>query len=126
MFFLAEKHQLWNKTLPRADPQAEVTTMSTLQFRIKGMDCPDEVALLKRQLGPLVGGEERLVFDILNGKMTVQTSDGDAAAEAIRRAVAATGMQVFPGRILPKRGLRPARGFWQQRAPHPVLRWACC
>jgi Cd2+/Zn2+-exporting ATPase len=90
--------------------------MSTLQFRIKGMDCPDEVAILKRQLGPLVGGEERLVFDILNAKMTVQTSDGDAAAEAIRRAVAQTGMQAVPwGESCPSGVCVLQESFWQQR-----------
>jgi hypothetical protein len=36
-----------------------------MQFRIQGMDCAEEVAVLKRELGPLVGGEERLGFDIL-------------------------------------------------------------
>lgn len=43
----------------------------TLQFKIHGMDCAEEVAVLKQAVGPLVGGEERLAFDILNGRMTV-------------------------------------------------------
>ncbi|MBI3289465.1 MAG: cation transporter, partial [Elusimicrobia bacterium] len=42
-----------------------------LTFRIGGMDCAEEVAVLKRELGPLVGGEERLTFDLMNGTMTV-------------------------------------------------------
>lgn len=31
-------------------------------FRIRGMDCADEVAVLKRAVGPIVGGEDRLSF----------------------------------------------------------------
>ena len=35
------------------------------------MDCSDEVALLRRELEPMVGAADRLSFDILRGKMTV-------------------------------------------------------
>ncbi len=45
-----------------------------LTLRIEGMDCADEVAVLKRQLVPLVGEEERLRFDLLNGKLIVEQS----------------------------------------------------
>jgi hypothetical protein len=34
--------------------------MGAKAFRIRGMDCAEEVAILKREVGPLVGGEERL------------------------------------------------------------------
>lgn len=61
-----------------------------LEFRIHGMDCAEEVAILKRQLGPLVGGEEKLSFDILNGKMSV---DSALSESAIVDAVARTGMR---------------------------------
>ncbi len=40
-----------------------------LQYYIKGMDCAEEVALLKRELVPLVG-EESIAFDLLNAKLT--------------------------------------------------------
>jgi hypothetical protein len=46
------------------------------QFRIHGMDCAEEVAILKREVGPIVGSADRLAFDILNGKMIVR-SDAD-------------------------------------------------
>lgn len=64
-----------------------------LQFKIVGMDCAEEVAVLKREVGPVVGGEERLAFDILSGKMTVQPAATDVTAEVILRAVARTGMR---------------------------------
>ena len=59
------------------------------------MDCAEEVAVLKDVVGPVVGGADRLSFDILNGKMTV-------AAEAVvddgqvKSAVAKTGMKAEP------------------------------
>ena len=43
-----------------------------LEFRIHGMDCADEVAILRRALNPLVQSADRLAFDILRGKMTVR------------------------------------------------------
>ena len=42
-----------------------------LEFRIHGMDCADEVAILRREIIPLVGSPERLGFDILRGKMLI-------------------------------------------------------
>ena len=41
------------------------------QFKIRGMDCAEEVAILKREIGPRVGGEQHLSFDLLKAKMTV-------------------------------------------------------
>ena len=64
-----------------------------LAFRIHGMDCAEEVAVLKRELGPLVGGVERLGFDILNGKMFVQPSPQQVVPAEIVKAVARTGMR---------------------------------
>jgi Cd2+/Zn2+-exporting ATPase len=64
------------------------------QFRIAGMDCMDEVAALRRTLGPVVGGEEHLSFDILNRRLTVR--DTNVAPTAIMEAVAKTGMRAEP------------------------------
>lgn len=64
----------------------------TFTFKIRGMDCVEEVALLKREVGPIVGGEECLGFDILNGRMTV-TPASAVSPETIRQAVTRTGMQ---------------------------------
>ena len=62
-------------------------------LQIRGMDCAEEVAVLKRQLGPLVGGEECLAFDILNGKLVVRRGATGISAEAVIQAVARTGMR---------------------------------
>lgn len=45
-----------------------------LEFRIHGMDCADEVAILKRELIPIVKDEDRLAFDILFAILAVETS----------------------------------------------------
>ena len=70
--------------------------MNNVAFKISGMDCAEEIAVLKREVGPLVGGESALSFDLLQGKMTV-TCDGRAVPEeAVRNAVARTGMTAVP------------------------------
>ena len=67
-------------------------TETPLQFRIHGMDCVEEVTVLRRELGPLVGGDEKLSFDILKGRMSVARSAGVPAA-TIADVVARTGMR---------------------------------
>ena len=62
------------------------STQSPLQFRIHGMDCAEEIMVLKREVGPVVGGEDRLGFDILNGKMTVQPPASGMTPEQIVQA----------------------------------------
>ncbi len=70
-------------------------TPNRLVFKIHGMDCAEEIAVLKREVGPLVGGEGNLAFDLLNARMTV-SAGATASAEAILNAVAGTGMSAEP------------------------------
>ena len=68
-----------------------------LAFRVDGMDCAEEIATLKRELAPLVGGEDRLAFDLLHAKLSVrpaQSLEAEAVVEAVRRA----GMRAEPWR----------------------------
>ena len=65
-------------------------------FKISAMDCAEEVATLRRAVGPIVGGPERLAFDVLNGRMTVLSAAASVPTEAILDAVAATGMAAVP------------------------------
>jgi len=67
-------------------------------FRIFGMDCAEEVAVLKRELGPLVGGEQRLAFDLLRGRMTLSAEAADIESQQIVNAVAKTGLRAEPWR----------------------------
>src|SRR3990172_3774390 len=83
-------------------------------FRITGLDCAEEVTALKREVGPVVGGEERLAFDVLNGRMTVrELPDGvttRAVVDAVRRA--GLGAELFDSE-LPRAA--EERNVWQQR-----------
>jgi Cd2+/Zn2+-exporting ATPase len=64
-----------------------------LEFRVFGMDCADEVAILRRELEPLVGSPERLGFDILRGKVTVASGAPTVDADEVRAVVQRTGMR---------------------------------
>jgi len=70
--------------------------MAELSFKIRGMDCAEEVAILKREVGPVVQSENQLLFDVLNGKMTVVLDGEGTGQEDIVAAVARTGMQAIP------------------------------
>jgi len=52
----------------------------------------EEVATLRREVGPLVGGDDRLAFDVLNGRMMVLEGAEGISAEEVREAVRRTGM----------------------------------
>jgi Zn2+/Cd2+-exporting ATPase len=64
-------------------------------YKVRGLDCAEEVAVLRQALGPLVGGADRLAFDVLNGRMTIADDASGVAEEAIVKAVAGTGMSAF-------------------------------
>ncbi|MEP9374008.1 heavy metal translocating P-type ATPase [Mesorhizobium sp. KR1-2] len=67
-----------------------------------GLDCAEEVATLKSAIGPVVGGDSHLAFDVLNGRMTVLPSAGSIQSDTVMSAIAATGMRAEP---------------WQEGAP---------
>lgn len=70
--------------------------MHSMTFTIHGLDCAEEVAVLQRAVGPVVGGEAHLAFDILNGTMTVRLAEKTVSETAVQQAVARTGMQALP------------------------------
>lgn len=83
------------------------------QFRVFGMDCAEEVAILKRELAPLAGGADKLAFDILNGKMTVRADAARLPARKIVEAVARTGMRAEEWREIQPGAAQT--GLWQRR-----------
>lgn len=84
---------------------------SDMRFRVHGLDCAEEVAVLKREVGPLVGGEGNLTFDILNGRMTV-ASGRAVEPDAVQAAVARTGMRAEPWRD--DRTALATAGYWER------------
>ncbi len=71
-----------------------------LVLRVKGMDCAEEAAALRREVGPLAGGQHNLQIDVLSGRLTVlpdAARGGDLpAADAVRRAAARAGLEAEP------------------------------
>ncbi|MCF6254379.1 MAG: cadmium-translocating P-type ATPase [Thiomicrorhabdus sp.] len=63
-----------------------------LTFKIEGLDCVEEVTILKSEIGPLVGGSDNLAFDVINGRMTVTEQANPVSEKVIIKAVATTGM----------------------------------
>ena len=66
-----------------------------VMFRIHGMDCADEIAALKREVGPLVG-EDKLAFDLLNGRMSIDMTPDAALESRVEKAVARAGLRAEP------------------------------
>ncbi|MCT8999878.1 heavy metal translocating P-type ATPase [Chelativorans intermedius] len=64
-------------------------------FRIHGMDCADEIAALKREVGPLVG-EDKLAFDLLNGRMSIDVTPDPVLEARVEKAVARAGLRAEP------------------------------
>ena len=65
----------------------------SLQLRVHGMDCAEEVTLLKGELVPLLGDEEQLGFDVLNRKLTVALDGQDVTEGEVLAAIERTGLK---------------------------------
>ena len=90
-----------------------VSERSAFDFRVRGMDCAEEVAALERAVGPVAGGAENLRFDVLRGRMQVLDPSAAESAQAVREAVARTGMRAEAWRG-EEEGVG-AESFWARR-----------
>ncbi len=80
-----------------------------LAFRIRGMDCAEEITALEKEVGPVVGGKGHLSFNLITQKMVIENAEADA--QEIIRAVARAGLVAQPwGRSGPK-----PQSFWERR-----------
>jgi len=86
-----------------------------VEFRIHGLDCADEVAVLRRRLDK-VPGIRTLVFDVIHAKMTAELEEDKVSADDVTRAVADTGLRAEPW----TRSLEPP--FWQRQS-RAMLAW---
>src|SRR5918998_908253 len=101
---------MWKKTglLPRADgnartsprmatattcPVCELHAEST--FKIEGMDCHEEVAILERRLKRL-HGLEALDADVVGQRLRIKYDAARLTTSGIAEAVAQTGMRAWP------------------------------
>ena len=92
--------------------------MKRISFKVDGMDCAQEIAVLKRALGPVVGGEGRLSFDLLRGTMTVVLETQGLSGDDVIRAVARTGMRI---EVVQEQGERTLHRQAQTLWARPIL-----
>lgn len=76
-------------TSPRADT-------IRLGFRVRGMDCAEETTALRHELAPLVGGEERLSFDLLGGQLIVEVGPEGPTQAEILAGIERAGLRAKP------------------------------
>lgn len=69
--------------------------MASASFKVQGMDCAEEVATLRKEVGMLPGVEE-LSFDLLQAKMTVRYTPDRVEPTELIAAVNRTGMTASP------------------------------
>ncbi|BCG63409.1 MAG: Cd2+/Zn2+-exporting ATPase [Methyloprofundus sp.] len=73
----------------------DVNTSNGITFKIEGLDCVEEVTILKSEIGPLVGGVDNLAFDVINGRMTILADAKQLTDKTIIKAIAGTGMNAI-------------------------------
>lgn len=73
-------------------PAEQAATKRGRSFFVEGLDCAEEIAILNKVVGPVVGGADNLIFDAINAKMTVVEQASHIGNDAIIKAVQTTGM----------------------------------
>ena len=81
-------------------------------FRVEGMDCHEEVAILERRLGRL-NGLEALDADVVGQKLRIKYDAARLSTSAISEAVAQTGMRAWLEHEEP---VAPTGDTWRVRA----------
>lgn len=93
------------------DPIANETMTAQVTYKVHGLDCADEVAVLRNQLDGRAG-ILAVDFDILEARMTVEYDKERISPESIEAAVASTGMKAIPWEENAK---EKGASFWQRR-----------
>lgn len=85
--------------------------MATIVLKIYGLDCADEVAILKREFSRLPNIQD-LKFDILNGRVLITHDSTDMSPETFIGTVSRTGMraEIYSA----NRALLNHGSFWQR------------
>ncbi|HEY3441341.1 MAG TPA: heavy metal translocating P-type ATPase [Paludibaculum sp.] len=91
-------------------------TNKTAQYRVHGMDCAEEVSLLRARLSRVAGVRD-LRFDVIQARMDVEYSPSAVQPETIIQAVASVGMRCEPWQAVSTGG-----SFWQRRG-RTLLAW---
>ncbi len=81
-----------------------------IDYKVEGLDCVEEVTILKREVGNRPGVIE-MDFDVLNARMSVEYDAERVSPADIVAAVSATGMKAIPWE---SRGKLEPTSFWQR------------
>ncbi|QNN25155.1 cadmium-translocating P-type ATPase [Planctomycetales bacterium ZRK34] len=81
-----------------------------IQYRVRGLDCSEEVAILQREVGRRDGVMD-LEFDVVQGRMSVEFNRDTITPDQIVSAVNATGMKAVPWE---QRASASQQSRWQQ------------
>jgi len=84
--------------------------VNRLELRIHGLDCAEEVALLRRELGARPGVSE-LAFDVVKARMVVTHDPAVLPQGAIEEAIHRTGMRAEPWSAEPEQ-----KPFWRNHS----------
>jgi len=84
--------------------------MQTIHYKVDGLDCAEEVTILRREIGSLAG-VLNLEFDVINARMSVEYDPAIINPAAIVQAVARTGMKASPWE---QRLAADTRTFWEK------------
>jgi Cd2+/Zn2+-exporting ATPase len=84
--------------------------MRTIDYRVEGLDCAEEVAILRREVGGLPGVIDQ-EFDVVNARMSVAYDPDAIEPERIVSAVNATGMKASPWE---ERAAKKEGTFWDK------------
>lgn len=80
------------------------------QFHLRGLDCAEEIALLRQALDGRPGVRD-LGFDLLQSRLSVTYDDAETSLPAISRSIATTGMQAT---LWPPRGETAPESWWSR------------
>ncbi|NGX61134.1 MAG: putative cadmium-transporting ATPase [Chlamydiae bacterium] len=86
--------------------------METISYKVDGLDCPEEVKILRDVVGK-AEGVSSLEFHILQAKMRVTYDPTVIDSEKIRQLVHTTGMRAT---LWEKRGDKPPSSFWNRHS----------
>ncbi len=81
-----------------------------IDYRIQGLDCSEEVAILRREVGGRPGIID-LEFDVVNGRMSVEFEAEVISTAEIVAAVTASGMKASPWELRHQPADEP---FWER------------
>lgn len=84
------------------------------EYKIYGMDCLDEVSVVKRELLPYVKDENLLQFNLLKGKLMIHSQTQQFTQAEIEKRLKATGYQFISWQQYEIKKQTNSESFWQK------------